>query len=146
MAVVRSAVRSGQRAVIGALKANTSLVGLLHPDGVIVAGKPIQRPPCPYLQIGEVTESDLPAGVRTFDLIGKVIGFNIHIWSDKIAQNEEVLEIYEQMELSLHEVRLVVVGQTHLLGSLRLVTILLDPSNTMQHGVCRYEAMFLNAA
>lgn len=138
----RSAVRSVLSAVNATLRANPTLMGLLRTDYPIVAGKPPQSPNYPFLRITDFTEGDV---ALAFEALGKNPKFNIHIWSSKVHDSDEVLQIYEQIELSLNQVTLGLGGQYHLLGSTRLVIVVSDPSGTAIHGVCEYSATVLNA-
>lgn len=137
----RSAIRSAQKAVVSALKANPILLGILATDSGIASGKGPQKPSYPNIRLNDVREGDY----LTFDKMGKLVRFSGDIWSARVADNDQVAEIYEQMELSLNRVQLPIEGQTHLLGTLECISILLDPSGTLTHGRWRYEGYFQNA-
>lgn len=130
-------------ALEAALGADAALIALLNPGGgdavKVYNGKAPQETGEPYLVLGDTAEDR----ANTFGRAGNSGEQTIDIWCPAGEGFRRVKQIYGEMKRILDGKRLVLDGHTMVLGALRLVTILNDPSGSA-HGVAFYSARTQN--
>jgi hypothetical protein len=148
----KAASRVLANAVIAALAANTDLTALLASGASFYSVRAPQGSASPYVTISGWAEEE--ANLRFEGGVNQCT-LDLHIFSpteppadgtSALVGADRLLAIWEQIQVTLHRVILVVASQEHWRGTTRLVTVLLDPSGEKLHGLITYEATLVPAS
>ncbi len=123
-----------QKAVYGALAANTTLITAL--GGTKIFDHIPQKAAFPYLVIGQATDRDWSTSSED----GSEHRMTIHIWSGK-SDRQEVYQLQQLVRLDLHDAQLS--AQDHHLVNLRheFSEVRADPRSDALHGIMRFRAI-----